>query len=143
MSIVLLFARIKGLATDPVSSAQPLKAASCVRPSFRQFDFWVGDWHGFVVDRTTILARAQVDRVLDDCVLLEHCEGTNGLKGQSLSLYDTSRRIWHQSWVVEGKIQAGEMVLRHGSYGRAANSCSRHLEACEGRRSRDCSNLDR
>jgi hypothetical protein len=33
MSIVLLFARIKGLATDPVSSAQPLKAASCVRPS--------------------------------------------------------------------------------------------------------------
>ena len=119
ISMVAPFARIQGLAAGSVFSAQPLKPASCVAPEFRQFDFWVGDWDGFEVDKTTIVAHAQVDRVLDGCVLLEQYEGTDGLKGQSFSLYDTSRRIWHQTWVtnrgqllvVEGKIQAGEMVL--------------------------------
>ena len=41
------------------------------------------------------------------------------MKGQSFSIYDASRGIWHQSWVtnrgkllvIEGKIEAGEMVL--------------------------------
>ncbi|MGA7930169.1 MAG: nuclear transport factor 2 family protein [Candidatus Sulfotelmatobacter sp.] len=43
----------------------------------------------------------------------------DGHKGQSFSIYDTSRRIWHQSWVtnrgemlvIEGGLQAREMVL--------------------------------
>lgn len=117
--IVVLFARIEGLATDPVSSAESQKPASCVAPEYRQFDFWVGDWDAFEVDSPTSAARNRVDRILDGCVLLEDYQGTNGSKGQSFSLYDASRKVWHQSWVtnqgqllvIEGKMQAGEMVL--------------------------------
>ncbi len=39
--------------------------------------------------------------------------------GQSFSIYDATRKVWHQSWVtnrgellvIEGGIRAGEMVL--------------------------------
>ncbi len=58
-------------------------------------------------------------------------ESTNGLKGQSFSLYDASRRIWHQSWAtnrgqlltIEGRIEDGEMVL--GGSDRAADGVER------------------
>jgi ketosteroid isomerase-like protein len=57
--------------------------------------------------------------MFDGCVLRETYEDTNGLKGESFSLYDASRMVWHQSWVtnrgqlltIEGRFQAGEMVL--------------------------------
>jgi ketosteroid isomerase-like protein len=51
--------------------------------------------------------------------LREDYQDTNGLKGQSSSIYDASKRVWRQTWVtnrgqmlvLEGGIQAGEMVL--------------------------------
>ena len=49
----------------------------------------------------------------------ERYDGADGHKGESFSIYDASRRVWHQSWVanrgellvVEGKFQDGKMVL--------------------------------
>jgi ketosteroid isomerase-like protein len=60
-----------------------------------------------------------VDRVLEGCVLREDYQGANGHKGQSFTIYDASRKLWHQTWVtnrselleIEGKFQSGEMVL--------------------------------
>jgi hypothetical protein len=60
-----------------------------------------------------------VDRILDDCVLWEQYERNTGLQGQSFSLYDASRKAWHQTWVtnrgellvIEGGLIAGEMIL--------------------------------
>lgn len=123
VSSVILITRSEGLATNRASSAESAKPAACASPEYRQLDFWVGDWDVFEVDGSTKVAGVRVDRVLDGCVLREVYSGTNGLTGQSVSLYDASRRIWHQTWVtnrgqlliVEGKIQADEMVLS-GAY---------------------------
>ena len=49
----------------------------------------------------------------------EDYQGTDGHKGQSFTIYDAARKVWHQSWVtnrgellvIEGNIKAGEMVL--------------------------------
>jgi Domain of unknown function (DUF4440) len=57
--------------------------------------------------------------ILDGCVLREDYQGTDGHKGQSFTIYDAARDVWHQSWVtnrgqlleIEGKIEAGGMVL--------------------------------
>ena len=85
---VVLFAGMFGLAAHPVPSASA-KSDSCVAPEYRQFDFWIGDWDVFDVDSpTTRVARIRVDRILDGCVLREDYQGTDGLKGQSFSLYD-------------------------------------------------------
>lgn len=118
--VVLFFARIEGRTTDLASSADSSRTMPCTAPEYRQFDFWVGDWDAFDFDNlTTKVARTKVDRILDGCVLREDYEGADGHWGQSFSIYDASRKVWHQSWVtnrgemlvIEGKFTGGAMVL--------------------------------
>jgi hypothetical protein len=99
--------------------AHDVKPTYCAAPEYRQFDFWVGDWDAFDYGGEAAVAHVRIDRILDGCVLLENYEGSNGTRGQSFSIYDAARGVWHQSWVtnrgqvlvIEGKFQAGEMVL--------------------------------
>jgi ketosteroid isomerase-like protein len=117
--VIVLFATTGGQTTGHLSSSQTSKSAPCSAPDFRQFDFWIGDWDAFDVGKSAIVAHARIDPILDGCVLREDYQSSTGLKGQSFSLYDPSRKIWHQSWatnrgqllVIEGKFEAGEMIL--------------------------------
>jgi hypothetical protein len=104
----------------PRSTPMPSSAASCAGPEFRQFDFFLGDWDTYdVADSTKIVARNRVTSILDGCVVRELYEQTDGLVGESFSLYDASRRRWHQSWVtnrgslllLEGGLEGDRMVL--------------------------------
>src|SRR5262245_43710801 len=96
---------------------------TCENPARHQWDFWIGDWDVFEVDGVTRAARVRVDRSLDGCVLHETYEDPAGLRGQSFSIYDASRNVWHQTWVtnhgqlltLEGRWQEEGMVLT-GSY---------------------------
>jgi hypothetical protein len=109
------------IATTNILSATPEPAKpACTAPEYHQLDFWIGDWDAFDVDNPTIpVARTRVDRILDGCVLREQYDGTDGHSGQSFSIYDATRKVWHQSWVtnrgqllvIEGGMQSGEMVL--------------------------------
>lgn len=100
----------------PASPATP----PCSAPEYRQFDFWIGHWDAFDVDKpNTVVARNRVEHILGDCALLEDYRGKDGSHGESFSIYDTSRKVWHQTWVtnrgkllvIEGNFQSGEMVL--------------------------------
>jgi len=102
------------------SSAQAAAPQACSAPEYRQFDFWIGDWDAFEVsDPTTISAHIRIDPILGGCVLKETYEGASGATGQSFSIYDKSRGVWHQTWVtnrgtlltIEGTLQDGAMVL--------------------------------
>jgi ketosteroid isomerase-like protein len=103
----------------PSLSAPSSKPAPCSAPQYHQFDFWLGDWDSFDFGATRKNARIRVDRILDGCVIREDYDGANGHKGQSFSIYDASRKVWHQTWVtnrgelltIEGKFEAGQMVL--------------------------------
>jgi ketosteroid isomerase-like protein len=105
-------------------AAQPSALASdtkpCSAPEYHQFDFWAGDWEAFDLDdHNTKVAHNRVDRILDGCVLLEDYRQKDGTHGESFSIYDATRKVWHQSWVtnhgvlltIEGKMQNGEMIL--------------------------------
>lgn len=101
-------------------SVDSARAPSCAGPEYHSFDFWMGDWKAFDVGNpTTVVARTRVDRILDGCVLLEDYQGSDGSHGESFTIYDAGRRVWHQSWVtnqgvllvIEGKLEAGEMIL--------------------------------
>jgi hypothetical protein len=104
--------------------AEPAHAPPCSAPEYRQFDFWVGDWDAFDLDEhgrpaAAPVARNHVELILGGCVLREIYEATSGVVGQSFSIYDRSRQVWHQSWVtnrgtllvIEGKLQGDRMVL--------------------------------
>jgi len=86
-------------------------------------DFWIGDWDVFDAEGGTKTAQVRIDKSLDGCALVENYEDSTGLRGQSLSIYDESRKVWHQSWVtnhgqlllLEGQMRGGEMTL-NGKY---------------------------
>jgi ketosteroid isomerase-like protein len=114
-------------ADRPASAAPPLREASsaapCAAPEYRQFDFWVGDWDVYNVAGGDKVAHVVVARVLDACALREDYRGANGTYGQSYSVYDASRKVWHQTSVtnrgqlltVEGGPEGDRMMLA-GSY---------------------------
>jgi len=89
----------------------PNPPASCATAEFRQFDFFAGDWDTYdVADPSKVVARNRVTVVLDGCAVREVYEQGDGLVGESLSIYDASRRRWHQSWVTN----RGSLLLLNG-----------------------------
>jgi hypothetical protein len=94
--------------------------ASCATAEFRQFDFFAGDWDTYdAADPSKVVARNRVTVVLDGCAVREVYEQDDGLVGESLSIYDASRRRWHQSWftnrgsllLLNGGLEGERMVL--------------------------------
>lgn len=94
--------------------------SACNEAAYRDFDFWVGDWDAYNNDQPgNKVAHVLVEVILDRCVLHEVYEGADGHKGESFSVYDASRHIWHQTWVtnhgqlltIEGGIRDGVMTL--------------------------------
>lgn len=115
LSIVLV------VAASRTGLGEPPGLPSCEGPEHRQFDFWVGDWDAYdVEDPAKPSARVKVTAILEGCAVREVYEGTNGLVGESFSIYDASRNVWHQTWVtnrgqllvLEGGFQDGRMTLR-------------------------------
>jgi ketosteroid isomerase-like protein len=114
--------------TVHASSAEVPASASCAAPPYREFDFWVGDWDVFDIGSPNKVARARVDLILGGCVLREDYQGADGHKGQSFTIYDASRKVWHQSWVtnrgemlvIEGGIEAGSMILSGEDHAKSA-----------------------
>ena len=79
----------------------------CTGAEFHQLDFWIGDWDTIDMQdhpdgKGPSVARAHVEPVLGGCALHELYEQTDGLVGESYTLYVVSRKIWHQSWVNNG-----------------------------------------
>ena len=106
------------------STGQQPRHDRCVSSEHRQLDFWVGNWDVFEVsNRDSVVAHARIERILDGCALREVYDGRNGLSGQSLSLFDEGRKLWHQSWVtnrgellvIEGAMKGNHLVLQ-GAY---------------------------
>ncbi len=94
--------------------------AHCAGPTFREFDFWAGNWDTYEVDDSTkVVARNVVTPILGGCVLREVYQQNDGLTGESYSLYDAGRKQWHQSWVtnrgslllLDGRLEQRRMVL--------------------------------
>jgi hypothetical protein len=100
-----------------VFAAESAPSARCMAAAYRQFDFWAGDWHVFDVGSSIPVAHARIDLILDGCVLREDYPGTDGHKGQSFTIYDAARKVWHQSWVtnrgelleIKGKRRMGRL----------------------------------
>jgi hypothetical protein len=90
--IALLFAASIAPASPP---------APCTAPEHRQFDFWIGDWRVFKPDGS-LAGMNRVTAEYGGCVIHEHYATGKGYSGESLNMYDTSRKVWHQTWVDDG-----------------------------------------
>jgi ketosteroid isomerase-like protein len=109
-------------------------AAACASPEYRSFDFWIGSWDAFEVSNPTVkVANNRVSRILGGCVLLEDYQGENGSHGESFSIYDAGRKVWHQNWVtnrgallvIEGGMHGDAMVLEGVDHSNGAEKLVR------------------
>jgi ketosteroid isomerase-like protein len=109
-------------ATDSAPPDHP-QTPHCSANDYHQFDFWLGDWDVFELDSGKHDATVRVDRALDGCAVREQYHDDSGMRGESLSIYDSTRNVWHQSWftnrgrylAIEGHLESGNMVLA-GTY---------------------------
>ena len=94
-------------------------AAPCDGAAFREFDFWLGEWEVRTPDGK-LAGTNQIEREYGGCVLHERYRTGRGYSGESLNIYDASRKRWHQTWVddagtlltLEGGLVDGRMVLQ-------------------------------
>jgi hypothetical protein len=115
-----------GLMNAQQPAAADRRPPACSSYEYRQFDFWVGDWKVYEVDDETLAGTNHVTLILDGCVLHENWAGVGGAVGQSFSMYDARRDVWHQTWVdgsglllqLDGRLEGGSMVLRGELLGR-------------------------
>jgi uncharacterized protein (TIGR02246 family) len=101
-------------------------SAACGGSEYRRLDFWIGDWDAYdPEDLKTPSARTRVEAILGGCALQEMYEGNNGTVGESFTIYDAGRRVWHQSWVtnrgrlltIEGRFDGDSLTLEGPQYG--------------------------
>jgi hypothetical protein len=92
--------------------------APCAAAEHRQFDFWLGEWRVARPDGQL----AGVNRITSEyagCVIHERYVTGKGYSGESLNVYDATRKVWHQTWVdntgllltLEGRLSGTSMVL--------------------------------
>jgi hypothetical protein len=78
--------------------ARAADGGPCAAPEHRQFDFWLGDWRVHRPDGVF----AGLNRITSEyggCVIHERYSNGRGYSGESLNVYDATRKVWHQTWV--------------------------------------------
>lgn len=99
-------------------------AAPCDAPAHKEFDFWLGEWQVHAPNGK-LAGSNRIEREYGGCVLHERYSTGRGYSGESLNIYDASRKLWHQTWVdsagtlllLEGGLREGRMVLEGQAIG--------------------------
>lgn len=102
----------------------PTSRAACEGAEHRQFDFWLGTWE-VRGPKGNVAGTNRIEKEQGGCVLHERYTTERGYDGQSLNIYDASRKVWHQTWVdsggalleLEGGLRDGKMVLEGETVG--------------------------
>ena len=68
-------------------------------PEYKQFDFWVGEWTVKQTGADQVVGSSSIQKILDDCVVLENWTGGRGNTGKSFNIYDSNTKKWEQYWV--------------------------------------------
>ena len=110
-----------------VSASEP-----CATAEHRQFDFWLGEWQVRKADGA-IAGINRIEKRHSGCVIHERYATGRGYSGESLNIYDASRKVWHQTWVdssgllllLEGRFNGKSMVLE-GETSKAGGKPVRH-----------------
>ncbi len=68
-------------------------------PEYKQFDFWVGEWTVKQTGSDQVVGASSIQKILEDCVVLENWTGGRGNTGKSFNIYDANTKKWEQYWV--------------------------------------------
>lgn len=116
---LLLTALVHGRQLPAPAPATPVaRPAPCASADHRAFDFWVGHWsvHG---KTDKLVGENRIEKRHGGCVLHESYMTPGGYTGESINMYDASRKRWTQTWAdngglllrLEGGMREGSMVM--------------------------------
>ena len=104
------------------AAAPPPVPPGCDSPESHQWDFWVGSWEVRPKGADKVIAHSLIEKRYSGCAIRENWmplgrEVTGG--GGSLSLYDSKRGQWRQTWVdssgtrvdLDGGLKDGVMTI--------------------------------
>ena len=82
------------------------------------FDFWVGEWTVHAANGK-LAGHNTITKAHAGCVLHESYKTPGAYSGESINIYDASRKVWHQTWAdssgllltLEGGYRDGKMVM--------------------------------
>lgn len=100
------------------------QARPCSDSTYRQFDFWIGEWEVFGTNNKKA-GDSRITLVLDSCIILEEWTSASVNKGiryagKSYNTYNAARKRWQQYWVDNaggvteyfyGRYEPGKMIL--------------------------------
>ena len=78
---------------------------------FRQFDFWLGDWHVYNPAGTRV-GTNHIEKLLKGCMLQENWTSVGGISGKSTNYFDPASNKWIQVWVSQG----GDNIYYEGDF---------------------------
>jgi hypothetical protein len=120
---VMLTALLISVGSSGVRGSVPIRESKPAKPCslshYGDFAFWVGSWDVFDVEEGKQVARAEIDSMLNNCLVSEDYQGMEGGRGISLSSWNARRHMWTQHWVsdkgatasIEGNLNGDTMVL--------------------------------
>ncbi len=87
--------------------------ARCRAPEYRQLDFWLGNWKALDDGgKGPDIARDEITATLGGCVIMESYRQNDGHDGVGVTIYDASRKLWHQTWVTN----SGQLLILEGRF---------------------------
>jgi hypothetical protein len=93
-------------------------------PTYRQFDFWIGEWEAFGLNGQKA-GDSKISLILDSCIVLEEWTSASvnrGIRyaGKSFNTYNAATKQWQQTWVdnvggsteyLEGKYENNKIIF--------------------------------
>ncbi len=79
--------------------------------TYRQLDFWVGDWSVYVGD--TLVGTNRISKVLRGCAVVEEWRDSDGGEGRSLFYVEPALHQWKQVWVTDAALHFGGLKEKH------------------------------
>ena len=66
---------------------------------YSELDFWLGEWEVFAGDEKQ--GHNRIEKILGDCIVMEHWVGAGGNMGKSVFYYDLAQKTWKQLWFTQ------------------------------------------
>lgn len=79
------------------------QAQPCSDSSFRDFDFWVGQWDVYDNSTGNLAGSNTIEPLEQGCGLMESWTGAGGSTGVSINYFNPVRNEWRQLWVSAGQ----------------------------------------
>ena len=92
-----MFVAIMGLGLQALIAQEAEQCSD--HAEYSELDFWLGEWEVYTEDEKQ--GHNRIEKILGDCIVMEHWVGIGGSMGKSVFYYDLAQKTWKQLWFTQ------------------------------------------